>query len=202
VTGLPAITPLDCGLDSDVLHPKRESSKTRVGFPHRWAPDKQPHHFIKVMKRLSELGSNYEGVVLMPSESIGKVDYEKEAREANIQFIYCPTKADYWRNLALLDVVFSSAQLETFGYAVLEGVIAGAVPVVPAATCYPHLYRKTYISLEDAAQEIRHVNASRKAGVPLRTAPWTRHLSPEGRALIGAFDGVIGEQFEQLLNQG
>ncbi len=130
----------------------RGSEGRRHGTPvicwnHRWEHDKNPEEFFHVLMWLNDLGEDFRLVVLGQSFSTAPAIFE-EAREVLgpkiIHFGYAESRADYFRLLALCDIVISTARHEFFGIAVLEAVRAGCIPLVPDRLSYPELYPRKY----------------------------------------------------------
>lgn len=93
----------------------RQPKENIVLFPHRLAPEKQPEIF-------EDLAGSFPGW----------------------QFVACQktalSKRDYHDLLARTRVVFSCSLQETLGIGCYEGVLAGAVPVVPDRLSYREMY--------------------------------------------------------------
>ena len=112
-----------------------------VLFPHRLAPEKRPQEFEEVTE-------------------IFRQRYPKEMVDLGIRFLRtkdaCKTKAEYYELLARSRVVFSSADQETFGIAMLEGVALGCWPVAPDRLSYRETLAEfpRYNNLGDAADLI------------------------------------------------
>lgn len=68
----------------------------------------------------------------------------REAREAGIEFVLCPTRREYFDQLARAAVVLSTARLETLGYSILEGWERGCYPLVPILPAYAKIWRGSY----------------------------------------------------------
>lgn len=107
--------------------------KDTILFPHRIAPEKQP----EILKLLEPLLPEY------------RVCFAQKQRL---------TKAQYHEELARSIAVFSASRQETLGIGVFEGLLAGAVPIVPDRLAYSEIYQhRCYpsewtLSLEDAEQ--------------------------------------------------
>lgn len=144
VSSLPIITPMDtnCDMRSTVKDP----TKIVVGFTHRWAEDKRPQDFIELARKINQDPNNSHicFMVLHPVPLV-EDDLYKDAIDAGIKFVLCPTKSDYWSNVALFTHIFSSATLETFGYSIMDAVQLGAIPILPKRAVYPELYPEPFI---------------------------------------------------------
>jgi len=114
-----------------------------VVFPHRLDKEKAPEVFDKLAKRMPE----YEFVKTMEVTK---------------------NKKEYYELLRYAKVVFSASLQETFGIGTVEGMMLGAIPVVPNRLTYPELYstRFIYADLNDAESKIRFImNHYKKSGV-------------------------------------
>lgn len=129
VTGLP--------FPRDVLDIKTKPFKERkpiVVFNHRWTKDKRPEEFEHLAKAF---GDQAEFWLLTPRNV--------NINNPDIKVVYNDSREEYLNNLKKARVVFSSAQLETFGYSVLEGVMLGCAPFLAGLSCYSEMYPKEFI---------------------------------------------------------
>lgn len=101
-------------------------------WPHRYAPDKG----VDRMLALAKAGVPIR--VLTPTPIPEAPDW--------LDVVVCPTKGEYYTQLAKARGVLSTATLETFGYAVMEAVVMGCTPILPAVACYPEMYRTVMYS--------------------------------------------------------
>ncbi len=117
----------------NIASPKKDT----VVFPHRWAADKRPEDFVRVAALVRESNPVVEFKVLSPVPL--RIDDE------NITVVHCATKEQYFLQLAAAKIVFSSAELETFGIAVIEAVKLNCLPVLPDRAVYPFLYPSIFL---------------------------------------------------------
>jgi hypothetical protein len=89
--------------------------KKQIVFPHRLAPEKQ----LDIFKDLAASLPEYEWIVCQ----------EKQL-----------TKHEYHTMLGESQIVFSANLQETFGISVIEGLICGAIPMVPDRLSYTEMY--------------------------------------------------------------
>ncbi|CAO4135937.1 hypothetical protein [Methylorubrum extorquens] len=168
-----------------LLAPCRTVPKRKlVVFPHRYADEKQPEIFEDLAKEF----------------------------EPEWQFEVCQhpdraplSKDAYHRLLGEARIVFSCSLQETLGIGCYEGVLAGAVPVVPDRLSYREMYPKGFrypsewtASWEDylrhkpqLVDHLRGVLARAEAGVDLE--PCRQQLTPffSGEALYNeVFEGL------------
>jgi glycosyltransferase involved in cell wall biosynthesis len=80
-------------------------------------------------------------------------------------------REEYLTRLEESQFVLSTAQQETFGYAVLEGLALGCFPVVPDRLSYPELYPNhcRYKTIKDAVEILSGPE------LPLPVFPFERH---------------------------
>lgn len=106
-----------------------------VVFPHRLAPEKQPHIFEHL--------KNYI-----------------EGRRSDIKFIrtkdVISTKSGYYKMLSKSKVAFSSALQETYGIAQRESVLSGCLPLVPDRLAYMDVYPPEFKYSGDDIDKIGH----------------------------------------------
>lgn len=96
-----------------------------VAFPHRLVPEKDPGLVDRLRTRLP-------GVEIVRTRDV------------------CKTKEDYYDLLTRCKICISNAYQETFGYAMLESVALGCVPLVPERLCYPEMYPKEFLFQDEA----------------------------------------------------
>lgn len=123
----------EVGFPISPLDPVPTPRKKRVVFPHRWHADKHPEVFLQLARDLPQ----YTFTLATPVPV-------KDVPE-QIEVELCRTKERYHQVLASSKVVFSAADLETFGVAVVEGIQQGCIPLLPNRACYPYMYNKCYL---------------------------------------------------------
>ena len=99
-----------------VLEPySKLEKKNQIAFPHRLAPEKQ----LEIFKDLASHMPEYEWIVCQ----------EKEL-----------SKHEYHTILGESKMVFSANLQETYGISMIEGLICGAMPLVPNRLSYVEMY--------------------------------------------------------------
>jgi len=108
-----------------------------VVFPHRLAPEKQPEQFVELEHMYRAKYGDDDSIWLSTKN-------------------FCSTKIGYYDVLARARVVVSTALQETWGIAMLEGMMLGAVPVAPNRLSYPETMpaQCLYETLEEAVDLI------------------------------------------------
>lgn len=153
--------------------PSWDDRKNWIVFPHRMAPEKHP----EIFEKLSEMMPEYEFIFTAG---------------------YGYTKDEYYKLLQQSKIVFSCAEHENLGISMMEGVLAGCLPLVPNRACYPEIYPKefTYVAgdeqttLGNAASHIQsymaHPNRYLTSRNYLRNQLRTKYLTsvPMWEALI------------------
>lgn len=119
-----------------------------VIWPHRCSPDKGFDDFLAVARILAK---DYRIVVTTAGE-LSSGAYEQLMSVGVTAYSGC-TGTFYKSRLAEAKVVLSTAQQETWGYAVMEAVASGAIPLVPGRACYPYLYHPDYQYADGATPE-------------------------------------------------
>mgnify|MGYP000518502886 CR=1 FL=1 len=109
-------------------------------WPHRWEPDKAPEVFRRALSKLADAGLDFR-LVLAGEDPAGSPDREVIIDEHADRLLAAGPfeRAEYERWLHAADLVVSCANHEFFGIAVVEALMAGCVPVLPAALSYPEL---------------------------------------------------------------
>jgi glycosyltransferase involved in cell wall biosynthesis len=104
----------------DILEPYFSlPKKKQIVFPHRLAPEKQ----LDIFKDLAASMPQYEWVV---------------CQEKTL------TKDQYHQILGESAIVFSANLQETYGISCIEGLICGAIPLVPDRLSYSEMYLPTF----------------------------------------------------------
>lgn len=112
----------------------------------RWEHDKRPDRFFALLYRLQEAGIAFRLAVAgesfrnMPPEF---AEARHRLRDCIVHWGYAPTRAEYVALLQQADLVISTADHEFFGISILEAVVAGAFPLLPARLSYPELIPAT-----------------------------------------------------------
>jgi glycosyltransferase involved in cell wall biosynthesis len=112
-----------------------ESRNRLVVFPHRLAPEKQPHLFEK-----AEEIFNYKYPI--------KAEWKKTKE-------VCNNKEEYYKLLGQARVVVSFARQETFGIAMQEGIALGAWAVAPNRLSYKTVIRDGGFLFDDLDEAVR-----------------------------------------------
>lgn len=113
----------------------------------RWAYDKNPSAFFRVMNRLDDAGVPFRLILAgkhfreQPEEF--EQAFERYA-ERILHYGYAEDFAEYSRLLHRADVVVSTARHEFFGVAVQEAIYCGCHPVLPNRLSYPELIPETH----------------------------------------------------------
>lgn len=100
-------------------------------WPHRLAADKGKEMMAMVARDVPVR-------ILTPTPL--DPEYTEQAARWGIQIKVCPDRLTYFKELGKAKVVLSTAVLETFGYAMMEGAAMGCTPVVPDRACYSEQY--------------------------------------------------------------
>lgn len=140
--------PIDqSGIESD-----RSEDGFNIVWNHRWEYDKNPTLLLESMECLRESCDEFTLHVVgkkfrtVPAE----FDLIKARLAGNIgKWGYLESKGEYLNLLKKADVVLSTAIHDFQGVAVLEGVAAGAVPVVPDRLAYRELFGERYRYSDD-----------------------------------------------------
>lgn len=109
---------------------------------HRWDGDKRPGAFARLMIQLAERGRAFRLVLLGATDQV-----KPRAKELLLEtlgdrvLVAAParTRREYVAWLARADIAVSTAAQENFGYAAVEAMAAGAVPLLPRRLSYPEI---------------------------------------------------------------
>lgn len=121
--------------------PKLEPGAPLIVWNHRWEHDKRPDLFAAAVRELLGGGALFR-VAICGEAPTGMPDDFVELPgllgDRLLQFGHAE-RPRYEQILRSADVVVSTADHEFFGVAVIEGMAAGAFPVVPNRLSYPEL---------------------------------------------------------------
>ncbi len=114
----------------------------RLIWNHRWEFDKGPEELLKVVQGLCDAGVDFR--LDLVGQRFRKVPEQfqllKELLGSRVgRWGFIESVSEYRRLLQQADIVLSTALHDFQGIAVLEGVAAGAVPLVPNRLAYPEL---------------------------------------------------------------
>ncbi|MDO6564270.1 DUF3524 domain-containing protein [Amphritea sp. 1_MG-2023] len=120
-----------------------QSGAIRLIWNHRWEFDKGPERLLRAYQGLCEADVDFHLDVVGQQfrhspESFQTLKQLMQRREQHCGFV--ASVADYRRLLQRADIVLSTAMHDFQGIAVLEGVAAGAMPLVPNRLAYPELF--------------------------------------------------------------
>jgi len=110
----------------DLISP--DTKRDLILFPHRIAPEKQ----LSIFKQLAEMLPQYEWIVCQEQQL---------------------TKDQYHKLLGEAKIVFSANLQETLGISMMEGALAGAIPIIPDRLSYTEMYLPEFKYDSDASVE-------------------------------------------------
>lgn len=131
--------------------PDRPPPKTDpplVMWNHRWEHDKGPEEFVEALVALHERGSQFRVALCGENSGQAPEDFESARRllgDRVVHYGFAPLE-EYRRLLLDASVIVSTARQEFFGVSVVEGIAAGARPVLPSRLSYPWLIPEEYHS--------------------------------------------------------
>jgi glycosyltransferase involved in cell wall biosynthesis len=176
------------------IHHDRPDGCFNIVWNHRWEYDKNPKLLLESMQRLREVSNEFTLHVV--GKSFRTVPDEFELIKAKLsgnlgKWGYMESKSDYLNLLNKADVVLSTAIHDFQGVAVLEGVSAGAVPVVPDRLAYRELFEEQYRYSDDEAEGIANkiLMLMDQKKISELNSPDISHLSWE--RLIPEYDKVF-----------
>jgi len=120
-----------------------QTGAIRIIWNHRWEFDKGPELLLHAVQGLCDAGLDFRLDVVGQTfrkvpESFREIKQLLGARAGHWGFV--ESVEEYRKLLQQADIVLSTALHDFQGIAVLEGVAAGAVPVVPKRLAYPELF--------------------------------------------------------------
>jgi len=139
---------LPVGVEVDRLTsaPRRVGEVPLVLWNQRWEYDKNPADFFAVLQQLADEGLRFR--VALCGERFSSVptafDAGIEALGERIEHAGFLERDAYVRLLRRADVAVSTSHHEFFGIAVVEAMVAGAVPLLPARLSYPEIVPRRF----------------------------------------------------------
>ena len=155
-----------------------------IVWNHRWEYDKNPQLLLDAVRLLIDAKATFKlHVVGQQFRQIPEAFTQLKAEAAAHigEWGYMPSRQAYLACLARADVVLSTAIHDFQGIAVLEGVAAGAVPVVPDRLAYQELFplEYRYVAGQSEAQSL----AQQLLGLIQAQAQQRMPSAPDIRAL-------------------
>lgn len=121
---------------------KRENKNPVVVWNQRWAFDKNPDMFFRMMNRLDDSGCEFE-LILAGDNKHDKPDTFEKAwtryGKRIIHYGYVEDVETYSKLLQKGDIVVSTADYEFFCVSIMEAIYCGCHPVLPNKLTYPEL---------------------------------------------------------------
>lgn len=191
---------LPVGIDLRRLdsHPRDRELPPLLLWNHRWDPDKDPEAFLDLCAALAE--SVDFRVALAGERFVGQGDeYRPHIDRLGDRVVVDRflTSDDYDRLLVTADIVVSTAHQEFFGVSVVEGMHAGAFPILPNRLVYPERVpvelhdRALYRGLDQAVELLR---------AALEALDSTRREAAGLRAVTEAFDWrVVAPRYDDWI---
>lgn len=133
---------LPVGIDlSDVEFRQSSGESPLIVWTHRWDHDKNPRAVFQALFGLADAGVRFRLAIAGANERVDPREFHemRERLADRIQHFGYLDRAEYVELLAEADVVVSAARHEFFGIAMVEAMVAGAVPVLPDRLSYPEI---------------------------------------------------------------
>jgi glycosyltransferase involved in cell wall biosynthesis len=170
-----------------------------IVWNHRWEEDKRPGAFARIVLRLAERGRPFRLALLGTGDQVRPQALELLRERLGERILVdrpARTRREYLGWLARADIAVSTAAQENFGYAALEAMAAGAVPLLPRRLSYPEIVPRAlhaallYDTDRDLLARLSEWLADPGRFVPLRAAAMRaarRHAWPARAAALDAW---------------
>jgi glycosyltransferase involved in cell wall biosynthesis len=189
----------------ELVNPRTDVRDIDILYPHRPDAEKRPGRFLDALESYAEKYG-------MPRVAFttGRSEYRSTNDSASLARIQALAKAypdkvmvatglgrqEFYRLLSRTKVVVSAAREENFGYAMVEGMAQGALPLMPACASYLMLARHDHRFLvEDTESPVRKLRnllvlegEERKEAEREVVAYVRRHDASESRILNAMLD--------------
>ncbi|MCO4781592.1 MAG: DUF3524 domain-containing protein [Candidatus Cloacimonetes bacterium] len=127
----------------------KQNGLLNIVYNHRWEHDKNPEEFFNVLVRVAKKGYNFNLYVLGESYKNSPEIFEwakKQLSNHIMHFGYVESKQDYYKILALSDLVISTSWQENYGISVVEAMSFGCLALLPKRLSYPELLNDERLS--------------------------------------------------------
>ena len=130
-----------------------------IVFPHRYDIEKRPQNFLTIAASVKKERPEVRFIITTGRKifsGTASVQQALQAQKDGIIEIYAGlSKIDYYKLLSKSSIVFSSAQQDTIGNAILESITHGCTPVVNDDVSYGEYLPKQFIYKNlNAAEEL------------------------------------------------
>ncbi|RMG46392.1 MAG: DUF3524 domain-containing protein [Acidobacteria bacterium] len=122
--------------------PRPVGDPPAILWNHRWEEDKRPGAFARTMLRLAEGGASFRLILLGTTVQSRPRPLELLREKLGDRILRAEparTRGSYLAWLRRADLSVSTAAQENFGYATVEAMAAGVVPLLPERLSYPEL---------------------------------------------------------------
>lgn len=130
------------GVKSEFAAKVEKDATLKILWVGRWEHDKKPEDFFEALKILKKKTHNFK-INVIGEQFRDSPEVFGWAREYFADHIerwgYQSSREQYLQTLAQSDVVVSTAGHEFFGIAMIEAILAGALPVLPERLAYPEV---------------------------------------------------------------
>jgi glycosyltransferase involved in cell wall biosynthesis len=136
---------------------KKEGSKLRLLWNHRWEYDKAPEKFHKALTLLRTIKPDFELVLLGKGEIPAEIS--NDFCENIVKAGFISSREEYIETIRHCDFVISTAIHEFQGISVLEAVSLGCCPILPNRVVYPDIFLKKYLYESHLNDELKEAEA-------------------------------------------
>lgn len=144
--------PLHNNASSNTIEAAATKQCPQLTWNHRWEYDKDPELLLHILRQLDEQSMAFEVAI------IGQQFRQQPNVFAKIKTLldhsdclmlkhwgYITSEQAYYACLSQTDIILSTALHDFQGLSILEGVLRGAIPVVPKRQVYPEWFEEEYL---------------------------------------------------------
>ncbi|MDX9971192.1 MAG: glycosyltransferase [Candidatus Gracilibacteria bacterium] len=142
------------GINHIKFRPQQRKRNT-ILFPHRLEEDKGVKDFIDLVEDLPDIQ-----FIVVNSKKLDENKYYQYLKDKkNVRFIVGEHGKKHLSTISQNKIVLSTAEQETYGYAVAKSVLSGCIPILPNSKVYPEYYSKEFLynSLSEAKNKIEKI---------------------------------------------
>jgi len=168
----------------------------KIIWASRWEYDKGPDRLLATLTELERRGTDFRIAIVGEQFRHAPQEFELIRKRFNhriVQFGFVASTAEYQQWLSSADIFLSTSIHEFQGVAVLEGIAAGCVPVLPQRLAYPELVPAQFLYASHGEDLLHEAQAAAdliaEFSTALPGAPSVRHfywsaLRPEYAAVL------------------
>ncbi len=195
VEGRSLVIPVGVGVTDLIAAQRTPAEPPLIVWNHRWEHDKGPEELLEIVQALDRLGTEFATAMCGDVFVSVPPEFEDVISALGDRLVHrgFAERTRYEELLLSADVVLSTANQEFFGIGVVEGIAAGAHPVLPNRLVYP----ERVASLGGDPATVLYDDAVHAAS--LITEAFTTHERPMRRPTARYDWSLVAPQLDKAL---